>query len=113
MAKAQLTEEQVIKLNTYNEVGSRTFTHARIKKDARSGTWKSLIKNYPVIVTLGKTAEIAIKETISQFYKDSPELKIFHIPHPSGLNRKLNDPEWHEECVNVLIKAREAIGGTA
>jgi hypothetical protein len=110
MVKAGLSEDQVLKLNTYNESGAKIFTHARIKKDARAGVWKSIIKNYPVIVTLGKTAEMAVKETLAHFYKDTAQKKIFHIPHPSSPGHKFDDAEWHDECVKVLKEAKKSLG---
>lgn len=45
------------------------------------------------IVALGKTAERALQML---------GIEHFAMPHPSGLNRKLNDPEYVAEKINGL-----------
>lgn len=64
-----------------------------------------MIIQYPVIVTLGQIAENAIIETRELYFPNVKEWDHFHIPHPSGLNRKLNDPEAHHEAVQQLKAA--------
>jgi uracil-DNA glycosylase len=47
------------------------------------------------VVALGKTAEKALTLLGCDFYA---------MPHPSGLNRKLNDPKYVEEKIKGLIE---------
>lgn len=54
-------------------------------KSKLQGCWK--------VVALGKTAEKAL--TIAG-------IEHLALPHPSGLNRKLNDPRYVQECIDKL-----------
>lgn len=47
------------------------------------------------IVALGKTATKAL--TLLQ-------LKFYELPHPSGLNRKINNPQYVEEKIKKLVE---------
>jgi uracil-DNA glycosylase len=46
------------------------------------------------VIALGRTAEKALTLLRLDFYA---------MPHPSGLNRKLNDPKYIEEKIKGLI----------
>lgn len=54
---------------------------------------KSDLSGYTKIVALGKTAHIALE------LAGVPHLAI---GHPSGLNRKLNDPNYVKDCIDRL-----------
>ena len=58
-----------------------------------------LIHEYDQVVALGKEASIALDKAII------PHLRI---PHPSGLNRKLNDPQFVnrflKECKSYVLQ---------
>jgi uracil-DNA glycosylase len=56
------------------------------------------------IVVLGKTAEKALTLLGFNFYA---------MPHPSGLNRQLNDPKFVEEKINGLRVYLSPQGGQA
>jgi uracil-DNA glycosylase len=57
------------------------------------------LKNMEKVVALGKTAVRALKLA-----------KIPHLamPHPSGLNRKLNDAKYVEQCIQQLKEYYES-----
>lgn len=73
--------------------GNRPLTKSEI--DEGMGKLKARINSgmYTHIVALGKTAANALSE-----------YKIPHLdmPHPSGLNRKLNDSKYVEYCIDRL-----------
>lgn len=108
LKEAGVPEERVHKLNTYDSVGRQNFPTSKIKKDAQGGKWTELVRRTPVLVTLGKVAEVAITETVKTHFKDKNFLH-FHLPHPSGLNRTLNDPQNRAKCVELLKVAYQKL----
>lgn len=54
---------------------------------------KLALGNYTKIVAVGKTAHEAL---------NIAGIQHLEIPHPSGLNRKLNDPHYVAECIEKL-----------
>lgn len=52
------------------------------------------------IIALGKTAEKALMMMKIQ----ETGYNFFAMPHPSGLNRQLNDPKFIEEKIKSLIE---------
>lgn len=52
------------------------------------------------IITLGKTAEKAL--VMMKLHETGYD--FFAMPHPSGLNRQLNDPKFIEEKIKGLIE---------
>ena len=67
--------------------------------------WLGMVIQYPVIVTLGKAAEKAITEIRDWYFPNSSDWDHFFLPHPSGLNRNLNNTESHHEAVRQLKAA--------
>lgn len=55
-------------------------------------------RNWPYnkIVTVGKISDKVIKQILID------HRNILNIPHPSGLNRKLNDPKVEEQIIKDL-----------
>lgn len=82
-------------LNVSNDKksGNKPLTPAEIK--AAVPALLERIKQYPdhKVVALGKAASLACKLTGVEFYE---------MPHPSGLNRLLNDPTYVEEKLKGL-----------
>jgi hypothetical protein len=66
-----------------------------------------MVACYPVVVTLGRFAEEAMEHTRGYF----EERRWYHysLPHPSGLNRQLNDREAHAAAVRALKHAYEKL----
>lgn len=58
-----------------------------------------------MIVCLGKLAEQAVKETRKIYFPDVKDWDHYFLPHPSGLNRALNDPKTHADAVLQLEAA--------
>lgn len=109
MDEAGVKEEDVVLLNAYDEVGKTNFCKSVMKRLSIQGKWNMLLIKYPVIVCLGEHAKDAIAYSKSQFANSDDRWHHFFIPHPSGLNRKLNDPAQHERCVTTLKVAHEKL----
>lgn len=59
-----------------------------------------------VVVALGKTAATAVSRLIALNVKSWKPAVVIELPHPSGLNRKLNDKEW---LSSILQSARDTV----
>lgn len=88
--------------NAYDDVGQFICTTSRMMRDVKSGKWNTLVYKYPIIITLGKVAEHAIVYTSQEIGIYG---KYFHLPHPSGLNRQLNNPDAVKRCIRQLREA--------
>jgi uracil-DNA glycosylase len=82
----------VVKQKTEN---NRPLTQAEINQSLDSLMADILIAQCDKIVALGKTATKALTLLGVDFYE---------MPHPSGRNRKLNDPKYVEEKVKGLVE---------
>ena len=78
-----------------------------ISSKALRGKFLTEILEYPVIVCLGRYAEEAIRGTRELYFPNVSGWDHFFLPHPSGLNRQLNDPNAHHQAVAELRKAHE------
>lgn len=91
-----ITIENVEYINVaeYTTHNNRPLTTAEIKAALPrvNQLLKCALKDYKV-VALGKTAVKALTLLKVEFYE---------MPHPSGLNRKLNDPKFVEEKIKGL-----------
>ncbi len=88
--------------NTFQAVGSRKLS---TKGKLKQGGWIKELIGAPVIVCLGALARSALVETRTMYYPQIATWDHFFIPHPSGLNRVLNNPEEHLKAVETLRKA--------
>lgn len=89
----------------YNVANRRTPNNRPLKKSEieaalpmlqRAVEWeKSFQRKDIYLVAVGKTAQQALTLLRLPFYA---------MPHPSGLNRQLNDPQFVEEKINGLKK---------
>jgi uracil-DNA glycosylase len=73
--------------------GNRPLSISEIKKALGSLSIK--LQGADRVVAVGKTAAKAM---------DMTGIAFMEIPHPSGLNRKLNDPQFVEEQLEKLKK---------
>lgn len=72
---------------------NRNLTKKEIKENVK-GLARSIVRHNPThVVALGNAAAMAL---------DICGIKYLKMPHPSGLNRKLNDPTYVEEQLNKL-----------
>lgn len=64
---------------------------------------------WPVVVMLGRKVQAAVTPGIKGYdfhqFAYAPLSAYVTIPHPSGLNRLLNDPAERERCGDTLRKA--------
>lgn len=82
--------------------GNRPLNISEIRANLQSLKMKLdlCIDNGFKIVTLGRTAEKAVKMLGMDHYS---------MPHPSGLNRQLNDKKFVEEKINGLKVFLESV----
>lgn len=78
-------------------------------KVTNSDNWDrdSLLGSYMFghkIVILGNNAEKKILQKLSQLTSLNQPIDYFKLPHPSGLNRKLNDKKWLQKELNKCKK---------
>ena len=109
LKQAQIPEEALEIKNCIAVVGASGDVRKLARTKLRNGGWLSEVIGYPVIVCLGQVAAEAIQETRDLYFPNVSEWDHYFIPHPSGLNRKLNDPEAHQEAVNQLRCAYEKL----
>lgn len=102
---AEVPEEILELRNAVAEVGASTDVLKAVTAKLRRGGWVEELIGYPVIVCLGRIAEKAILETRQLYFPNVQDWDHFFLPHPSGLNRQLNDPEVHLEAVEQLKEA--------
>lgn len=88
-----------------NIMGANTLVLKAVNQKLSRGGWLEEIIGYPVIIGLGKIAEKAIVTTRELYFPKVMEWDHFFLPHPSGLNRVLNDPEAHFEAIEQLKQA--------
>lgn len=88
---------QIIPLNICNEktTGNDSLTRKQIRMNLPDFSIRLESLNGDKIVALGKTAEWGLSQ-----------LGVEHLamPHPSGLNRQLNDPEFVAQKIEELRK---------
>jgi uracil-DNA glycosylase family 4 len=89
--------------NIYNQKtpNNRPLTKAEIKEGVQQLQGKIDWLQPTHIVALGQTASKALA-----LYG----IKHLELPHPSGLNRKLNDPKYVEETIQKLKEYYESEG---
>lgn len=92
-ANLQSGEKSHANVSNIKTPGNRPLTRQEI--DEGMGQLKERINagQYTHIVALGKTAAKALTDH---------EIPHFEMPHPSGLNRKLNDTTYVEQCLDRL-----------
>jgi uracil-DNA glycosylase family 4 len=81
-----------------NIVQEKTEGNRPLKKSEMAAASDALVKRIAVVapdrvVALGKSAAQVLAGT---------GLKFLEMPHPSGLNRKLNDKDYVAECLDGL-----------
>ena len=91
--------------NALSAVGDRSLTITTVRNQVETRRWVPEIIEFPVIVCLGRIPEQAVRFTREAFFPNVTSWDHFFLPHPSGLNRKLNDPETHLEAVETLKEA--------
>lgn len=104
LERASIPREAVTVVNAYDNVGPHTYRLSQIKKDTEKGRWESLVYNNPTIITLGRVAAEAINLTATRL---NAQGRYFYLPHPSGLNRQLNDEKQISNIINQLRRAYE------
>lgn len=107
LKEARIPLELLELRNAYRHTGAETPTASVTTGLVESGEWVSLILGYPVIVALGRYAANAVLRTREAYFPNVKDWDHFFLPHPSGLNRKLNDPEEHIKAVQTLRKAHD------
>ena len=70
-----------------------SFTNLSISNGPELERIVTECQGYDIIVTLGKIADNALNKI---------SLKHFALPHPSGLNRQINDKEFINDRLNQL-----------
>lgn len=92
-ANIRLESVHFLNVSNYPTVGNRPLKMSEIRMEipGLSNRISSIIPDK--IIALGKTAETALTLLGVPHYA---------MPHPSGLNRKLNDPAYVEEKINGL-----------
>lgn len=95
------TEIQLINVSDTKTPKNRPLKKSEIDESLPSLEKKISKYNPDKIVTLGKTASKALTLLC---------LPFFELPHPSGMNRQLNDPEFIENKIKELqlyVKKKE------
>lgn len=99
--KAEISEAVSINVSDEKTINNRSLRKSEI--DALSQDLEGKIRHHMTegtkIVALGKTAAFALKCT---------RLTYLELSHPSGLNRKLNDPDFVEKEIRRL---KDYVGG--
>ena len=103
LKEAGIPEDAVELDNALLQVGSLTSIKAQITENTRR--WNGMIIQYPVILTLGNIATTAIIETRKAYFPNVIKWDHFFLPHPSGLNRKLNSKRAHDDAIGQLQAA--------
>lgn len=103
LKEAGIPEDAVELSNTLLQVGSLTSIKTQVIEN--TSRLNGMIIRYPVIVTLGEIARSAIQRTRKVYYPNVDKWDHFFLPHPSGLNRKLNSKQAHEEAIGRLQAA--------
>lgn len=105
---AGISEDEVHLFNSVDQVGAITKSLA-VNQAISNKCLAMKISGYKYVVSLGKIAEQAVAASKDSFplEMDMDHSTHFNLPHPSGLNRQLNDPAAHEEAVLVLKKVKD------
>jgi hypothetical protein len=105
---AGIDEREIAFFNATDDLGP--ISKAKVVNDAIGDkTLVSKLSGFKYVVSLGNIAQVAVRA--SKTYYPSEMVMThgshFNIPHPSGLNRKLNNPEEHEMAILTLMTVKE------
>ena len=68
---------------------------SEIVKIAKSREFKTKLAHYSHVIAVGRQAEKAVRLA-------SSDVKFVYIPHPSGLNRVLNEPGSNDRIIETI-----------
>ena len=80
--------------------------------DARAALARLELDGYPAVVCLGQRVA-AVVGAPNAWHEWSPDGRLVTIPHPSGLNRLLNEPVQRSLCRVTLSLARAKASAAA
>lgn len=95
-----LTLSSIQIVNALDKVGE--FAESEYKERTKDTDWKDYINQFPFVVCLGKKASLAV---------GSVDGFVLDLPHPSGLNRKLNNKYETVKVVEELKALKSAYEG--
>lgn len=97
-----LNEVKIINIVDYKTEKNKALTKKQIK-EALPDLKNKLLGESNLIITLGKSVDFAIDLLTKHLTKDELllyyPLQIITLPHPSSLNRKLNDKDSLEQIL--------------
>lgn len=108
LKEAGIPLEDVELSNAFDAVGDRKI-RVISSNVIQLKRWVPEIIEFPVIVCLGRIPADAVRFTREAFFPNVQDWDHFFLPHPSGLNRKLNDPEEHRKVVRQLKAAHKKL----
>lgn len=79
---------------------NRSLKRSEMSKIAKSKEFCDRIKSYDKILAVGRQAEFTLE--LAKIHHKMPHLQVMYVPHPSGLNRVLNDPNSEKEVVEMI-----------
>lgn len=93
--------------NVFDDPLQEHFSSTLIASAASSSSFAEKIEGYDVIFTCGNVAA----QAVALYVKNNPDFSfdttVVNIPHPSGLNRILNNKSMVDEVVAKIRKACE------
>lgn len=89
--------------NVFFQPGTRRFSKEDIRYACYDPTFYAKTKNMDIIVACGEVAKDAMK--MAKTLYDYQDTDIVYVPHPSGLNRKLNNPDVVSAVIESLREA--------
>lgn len=95
--------------NAFDKIEWTSSFGSKITRKLIKGGWVEEIIGYPVIVCLGRVSEEAIRRTRELYFPNVTDWDHYFLPHPSGLNRVLNDPEIHLAAIETLKTAHKKL----
>ena len=107
LSRAGIDESEVMLINSVDTIGKITPSQA-INEAIKDKSLVLKLSKYKFVVSLGEVARSAVRASKVLYPLEMAMTHDTHfsLPHPSGLNRKLNDPEEHEMAVLTLMTVK-------
>lgn len=79
---------------------NRSLKRSEMTKIAKSKEFRERVEAYEKILAIGRQAEFTLE--LAKLHHKLPHIQIMYVPHPSGLNRALNDPNSEKQVVEMI-----------